>query len=53
MKCISASGKLGSDQGTIGNEDRVDMTLLHHPLYYMNEVDLGAFLYSVHHYRGH
>ena len=53
MKCISASGKLGSDQGTIGNEDQVDMTLLHHPLYYMNEVDLGAFLYSVHHYRGH
>ena len=46
MKCISASGKLGSDQGTIGNEDRVDMTLLHHPLYYMDEVDMGVNLYT-------
>ena len=37
-----------TDQGTTGNQDQVDTTLLHHPLYHMDEADLRASLYSEH-----
>ena len=41
-----APRKPGSDQGTTGNQGQVDMTLLHLPLYYMDEVDMGVNLYT-------